>query len=253
MKRNSLVRLLLLACMATVLGTVCVEAHHIRGIPHYSYKSNYPETPVYEVTEQEERWAVTFTYYTIPGQQALDLAIYIRDTSSNELFSGTVTFLVFGKHEDPEQSHSYIAYRNPTNIYNDAGSYTVILYVTGPDGTSTNETKTNYITVTSLPTKPPVAAFIASPTSGEVPLTVGFINQSGGQIDSYQWDLGDGNTKSERDPIHTYNTAGIYTVSLYVAGPGGIDTETKKDFILATSPPPIVTNQPPYEPKNPIP
>ncbi len=28
-----------------------------------------------------------------------------------------MTFLVFGKHEDPEANHPFTAYRNPTNIY----------------------------------------------------------------------------------------------------------------------------------------
>ncbi len=93
------------------------SAHHLRGIPHYSYKNNYPETPVYEVVESSDNWTVTFTYYRIPGQQALDLAIYIRDSLSNEPYSGAVAFKVFGQHEDPAESHMLTAYRNPTNIY----------------------------------------------------------------------------------------------------------------------------------------
>lgn len=129
-----LIRKTLVSMAVLVMLTVAVnvtQAHHIRGIPHYSYKSNYPETPVYEVVEEVDKWVVTFTYYTIPGQQALDLAIYIRDTLDSEPFEDPVTFRVFGKHEDPDDSHPYIAYRNPTNIYKvgwvyeDAGDYYV--------------------------------------------------------------------------------------------------------------------------------
>ncbi len=100
-----------------VVGIVDIRAHHIRGLPHYSYKNNYPETPVYEVVENAGPWIVTFTYYQIPGQKALDLAIYIRDEQNSEVYAGPVTFLVFGKHEDPGQTHPFVAYRNPTNIY----------------------------------------------------------------------------------------------------------------------------------------
>jgi hypothetical protein len=106
----------------TMLVAMCglssvVSAHHLRGIPHYSYKNNYPETPVYEVVQTTDNWIVTFTYYKIPGQQALDLAIYIRDSLSNEPFADPVVFKVFGQHEDPAETHSLTAYRNPTNVY----------------------------------------------------------------------------------------------------------------------------------------
>lgn len=116
MKRHLVTSVLLVAGLVMLLASAA-ESHHIRGIPHYSYKNNYPETPVYEVVESEGRWLITFTYYVIPGQQALDLAIYIRDTANGELFEEPVTFLVFGVREDPEESHPYTAYRNPTNIY----------------------------------------------------------------------------------------------------------------------------------------
>lgn len=81
------------------------------------------------------------------------------------------------------------------------------------------------------PVPPPVADFTASPTSGVAPLTVQFTNLSKGEITSYLWDFGDGSTSSEREPRHTYQNAGSYTVSLTVRGPGGEDTKKKPDFI----------------------
>ncbi len=116
MKTNHGAGLVVMFLTALVIGG-SISAHHLRGIPHYSYKNNYPETPVYEVVETADNWTVTFTYYRIPGQQALDLAIYIRDSLSNEPYSGAVAFKVFGQHEDPTESHTLTAYRNPTNIY----------------------------------------------------------------------------------------------------------------------------------------
>lgn len=37
--------------------------------------------------------------------------------------------------------------------------------------------------------------------------------------DSYQWDFGDGETSTERNPVHVYKNSGFYTVTLKVQGP----------------------------------
>jgi len=123
--------------------------------------------------------------------------------------------------------------QNPTHQYANAGTYTVSLTVTGPGGSDT-ETKSNYITVTTAP-QPPVAAFAGSPTSGTAPLTVNFTDQSTGEITSWAWNFGDGGSSTQQNPAHTYNSAGNYTVSLTVTGPGGSDTETKTNYITVTS------------------
>jgi PKD repeat protein len=77
-----------------------------------------------------------------------------------------------------------------------------------------------------MPCPPPEANFIASPTSGQAPLTVQFTDMSTGNIDSWLWDFGDGATSRERYPSHTYNYEGTYTVTLTVEGPCGTDTAT---------------------------
>ena len=82
---------------------------------------------------------------------------------------------------------------------------------------------------------PPVAAFFASPTRGSVPLTVQFTDRSTGEITSRNWDFGDNTTSTDKNPSHTYNNAGNYTVSLTVHGPSGSHTETKVDYIKVRS------------------
>jgi PKD repeat protein len=42
------------------------------------------------------------------------------------------------------------------------------------------------------------------------------LSTSGGTITSWNWDFGDGNTSIQQNPIHTYSSAGSYTVSLTV-------------------------------------
>jgi PKD repeat protein len=82
------------------------------------------------------------------------------------------------------------------------------------------------------------ADFIASPLSGVAPLTVYFTDQSSATngIDTWSWSFGDTGTSTNRDPVHTYNSAGMFTVSLTVTGPDGSDTETKTNFITVTAP-----------------
>jgi hypothetical protein len=73
--------------------------------------------------------------------------------------------------------------------------------------------------------------FSANPTAGLVPLTVNFTDKSTGSITSWEWDFGDGSTSIKKNPSHTYNNPGTYTVTLIVTGPGGSDAEKKNNFI----------------------
>ncbi len=67
----------------------------------------------------------------------------------------------------------------------------------------------------TIVTTPPLADFSATPTSGQVPLTVQFTDQSidiDGTVVSWSWNFGDGNTSIEQNPSHTYETYGVYDV-----------------------------------------
>lgn len=62
----------------------------------------------------------------------------------------------------------------------------------------------------------PVAAFTASPLTGEDPLTVTFQNlsQQGGDSNTlWFWDFGDGSNSEERNPAHIYTQTGVYSVT----------------------------------------
>ncbi len=81
----------------------------------------------------------------------------------------------------------------------------------------------------------PQADFTASVVSGEFPLSVEFIDQSSGFIHQYEWDFGDGATSVKRHPGHSYETPGLYTVTLRVKGlAGAFSEEVKEDYILVT-------------------
>lgn len=79
--------------------------------------------------------------------------------------------------------------------------------------------------------KPPTADFTYSPIEPEVEETINFQDQSSdpdGNITSWHWEFGDGNSSSSQNPSHTYNEAKDYQVCLTVEDNGGkTDKECK--------------------------
>ncbi|MDP8233125.1 MAG: PKD domain-containing protein [Candidatus Zophobacter franzmannii] len=84
-----------------------------------------------------------------------------------------------------------------------------------------------------------VSDFSAYPQLGDVPLDVQFGNYSTGNIISYLWDFGDGNTSTEESAFHTYSIPGTYTVSLTVSDQNHQVTHTELDHIHVNSYPTI--------------
>ncbi len=82
----------------------------------------------------------------------------------------------------------------------------------------------------------PNANFTATPTTGEVSLTVNFTDQSTNSPTSWSWNFGDGGTSSAQNPSHTYTSAGIYTVTLTATNSYGSDDEVKTGYITVTGP-----------------
>jgi len=85
-----------------------------------------------------------------------------------------------------------------------------------------------------LSSKPPVAAFLAAPTSGKAPLNVAFTDKSSGAPSKWEWSFGDGTNSTEQNPIHKYRAEGNYTVKLTASNDLGSNTTTKTNYIKAT-------------------
>jgi PKD repeat protein len=78
------------------------------------------------------------------------------------------------------------------------------------------------------------AGFAGYPQSGPAPLAVRFIDYSRG-ASTWSWDFGDGQTSTDREPVHTYTAPGRYTVTLTVSnGAGATASETKWEYIIVT-------------------
>jgi PKD repeat protein len=73
----------------------------------------------------------------------------------------------------------------------------------------------------------PVASFITDVSSGTVPLAVQFTDTSENSPDSWSWAFGDGSVSVLQHPVHTYTSAGTYTVTLTARNSLGNSTATR--------------------------
>ena len=115
--------------------------------------------------------------------------------------------------------------------YTDAGLYTVSFIATNAAGSNTT-TKSEYINVTSIAT--PIASFTADIRKGTLPLSVQFTDTSSNSPTSWVWLFGDGTESTLENPLHTYTSAGTYTVELTAANAGGSRTTTASWYITVT-------------------
>lgn len=103
--------------------------------------------------------------------------------------------------------------QHPMHNYPVEGTYDVTLSVTSTSGS-------NAVTQQALvDVLPVVAAFSASPTTGVAPLEVTFTDESTpgtSPITSWEWDIdNDGVVDSPaQNPVHTYTSPGVYSVTL---------------------------------------
>src|SRR5688572_406672 len=77
----------------------------------------------------------------------------------------------------------------------------------------------------------PVAAFTTNRTTGCAPLSIQFTDQSTGSPFSWNWDFGNGQLSTTRNPVVFYTQPGVYTVRLIVKNSAGVDEEIKTDLI----------------------
>ena len=119
--------------------------------------------------------------------------------------------------------------QNPTHTYNKVGKYTITLAATNTAG-SNSVTESGYINVIA-PSKPSIAAFSTSQTSGKAPLKVTFTDKSTNTPTSWAWNFGDGTSSTAKNPVHIYSKAGKYIVTLTVKNSKGSNAKTMSSYI----------------------
>ncbi len=125
---------------------------------------------------------------------------------------------------------------DPITGLTNGNAYFVGYFILKPDG---SETFTRASSVA-----PPAAGTITSTvTNGFAPLQAVFTTTATGSITYYVWNFGNGTiitNTTGANVTNTYSSAGDYTVTLTVYGPGGSSTVTVANFIVA-SPAPVIT------------
>ncbi len=152
--------------------------------------------------------------------------------------SGSATFTVDFTDQSTSSPDSWLwefgdgassASQNPSHTYETPGFYDVTLTVENYQGESST-TKEDFIEVY----EPVNANFSGSPRSGAAPLEVNFQDESAGRPETWNWNFGDGNSSEEKNPAHTYQNSGTYTVTLTVSDGINEDSESKRAYINVT-------------------
>jgi len=114
-------------------------------------------------------------------------------------------------------------------VYQEPGSYTITL--TALDDTTCNKTQTveHFIEVYNQP----IASFEYERPAPYILVDVTFSNFSMPEGVDYFWDFGDGNTSTERNPVHSYLKVGDIDICLTVTQPIGecMDIQCETIFI----------------------
>ncbi len=119
-----------------------------------------------------------------------------------------------------------------SHIYQNAGVYQVNLTITGQNSLSSSTSKTVYVR--------PYADFIASPLSGNPPLTVQFTDLSTGSPDTWAWNFGvPSATSIQQHPSYTFTTPGTYSITLTSSGRGQSSTPMVKSAYIVVGQSPI--------------
>lgn len=174
--------------------------------PTYTYE----EEGVYEVTLMVSNLCDTLSmtqtielisapvadYSVNVTEGCLPLSVTFTNNSSTNVDSWHWSF--------PGGAPSMSMEEHPIVVYEQAGTFDVLLVVSNESGTDTME-EMNLIVVDNIPS--------ASFEYAVEDLEVTFVETSVG-YESISWDFGDGNTSSEANPVHSYESDGIYEVVL---------------------------------------
>lgn len=197
-------------------GSRCTGTHPLEI--EIGYGSNHYNDVYVDTTDLESTPPVpAFTATPVLGKAPLSVTFTNSDTHTTAY---GWDFGDGGTSSDP----------NPTHSFTTAGtSYTIIHTATNLGGYVTT-TKSNYITTNTTLT----ADFSGTPTSGTAPLSVTFTDLSTGSPTAWNWSFGDGYVNSTQNPVHSYDTAGTYTVRLDVTNPDGTTFTSKSNYITVS-------------------
>jgi PKD repeat protein len=179
-------------------------------------------------TEKTITISDTITRFTAPDSVCIDQPVSFSNNSSATPVSSSWDF----------GNGNVAGVLNPVQAFPAAGIYTVKLV-------NTYRNCTDSVTKNIAVLTPPTVDFTADRlVSCKAPFTVTFQDNSTDAA-AWEWDFGDGIKSTQRNPVHTYTSAGIYTVSLTITSAFGCkNILTRNAYINITAPTVSITNVP---------
>ena len=141
-------------------------------------------------------------------------------------------------------THNYSVSAGATNTYADEwnttglspGDYTIIVNASIENDSNPSDNIATRNVVLEMPNLPPIANFTYEPENPTTADTVYFNSTStdpDGTIESWEWNLGDGNTASGEKVTHKYADDGTYSVTLVVTDDDGATANITKSIIIS--------------------
>lgn len=149
-----------------------------------------------------------------------NITIELNAIDNIEITSGNI--IVDGQNYHMEQDSSNYSW-NISIPASDSGTLvsSIVYNCTFSDlAGNTNTTDDIHIDVAILP----IADLTADVTRGILPLNVSFQDNSSGLVENWHWDFGDGNSSTDQNPTHEFDS-GNFTVNLTVSNVNGTSTK----------------------------
>lgn len=166
-----------------------------------------------------------------PGKPGAAELIYY-DTKTNGVFKNIIRGFA-GSRQNPWPIGSWVTNAVMAEVHN--ATKDAIIQIEKNLGTKDNPTEESLngiLKSQEVRFLAPKAIFRAHRLDGPPPLKVRFQNFSTGPLVRYLWDFGDGTTSVEKNPIHTYQSEGVYSVQLNViTSLGAQGITSKKNYI----------------------
>jgi PKD repeat protein len=127
--------------------------------------------------------------------------------------------------------------QSPSHQYGTANTYTVKLTVTDASGQTNTKAQQLVVTGGTTGNQAPTAAFTFPTTGCTVQANCQFTDAStdiDGTVAGWAWNFGDGTTSAEQSPVHQFQVAGTYTVTLTVTDNGGAQSQPVSQTVEVT-------------------
>jgi PKD repeat protein len=171
--------------------------------------TNTPPTASFEISPMNPEAGEDITFDASESSDDSNIVAYEWDMDDNGAFDTTG--------------------QTVTKVFESPGDYDITLRVT--DGQQTTNTTSRIVSISSsVELSPSISVSSTEPKSGE---TVTFdASDSTGNINSYNWEFGDGETNNGITTSHSYEEPDTYTVNLTIDGEDGSTATTSIDITV---------------------